>query len=276
LLARLKAEGVPYEERIERLEEVTHPQPIRDFVRASFALFAEKHPWVGEEDIRPKSIAREMLEGYEGFNDYVRRYGLQRSEGLLLRHLSQVHNVLARSVPELARSDELEEILGFLRALLARVDSSLAEEWESLLRPAPVAGAPLPQESRGLDLAEHPRAFRARVRAEMRQLVHALAGRDYEEAAACVRQDPEDAWDAARLERELAPFYADHERIVFEPRALGAHQTLIKQTGPRRWDVHQVLVDDRDENLWNVEGEVDLSEEGASEGPLVRIRRIGT
>ncbi|HEY8493097.1 MAG TPA: DUF3516 domain-containing protein, partial [Myxococcota bacterium] len=81
LLAKLKAEGVPYEERMERLAEVTHPKPAEEFLRASFAFFCERHPWLAEEPLRPKSVAREMWEGYEDFDHYVRRYGLQRSEG---------------------------------------------------------------------------------------------------------------------------------------------------------------------------------------------------
>src|SRR5690606_36944983 len=85
LLAKLKAEGVPYEERMERLAEVTHPKPAEEFLRASFAFFCERHPWLAEEPLRPKSVAREMWEGYEDFDHYVRRYGLQRSEGVLLR-----------------------------------------------------------------------------------------------------------------------------------------------------------------------------------------------
>ena len=102
LIARLKAEGVPYEERIAELDEVTHPKPLADFVYATFNAFAEKHPWFSEQNIRPKSVAREMWEHYDDFADFVRRYGLERSEGLLLRYLSQVHNTLVHSVPESA------------------------------------------------------------------------------------------------------------------------------------------------------------------------------
>ncbi len=272
LLARLKAERVPYEERMARLEKVTHPKPNAEFIYASFHLFAERHPWVRDENIRPKSIAREMLERYEGFHEFVRRYGIQRSEGLLLRHLSQVHNTLDQTVPEAARSEEVHEILGFLRAMLARVDSSLIEAWESRARPvAAEAGAAARPEA-----GVHPRAFRARVRAEMAQLVRALARGEWEEAAACVRQDLDDAWDAARFEAALAPFLAEYGRVVFDPRALRAHRTLIKPSGPRRWDVHQVLLDTRDDNLWNVEGEVTLAEGRLPQGPLVRVRRVGT
>jgi Domain of unknown function (DUF3516)/DEAD/DEAH box helicase/Helicase conserved C-terminal domain len=274
LLARLKARGVPYEERIEKLDEVTHPKPNAEFIYATFNDFAVRHPWVGEENIRPKSIAREMWEGYEDFDHYVRRYGIQRSEGLLLRYLSQVHNTLLQSVPESARDDELYDVLGFFRAMLGRVDSSLLEEWESLVAPAArMPAGPPPRQP--FDLARHPRVLAARIRAELHGLVRALAAGRYDEASACVRQDPDDLWEAERFERAFEPFFAEYERIVFDPRARRGDLTLIKPTGARRWDVHQVLLDERDENLWSLEGEVELGE-GVPEGPLVRLRRIGT
>jgi len=97
-LAELKAEGVDYAERMEKLEEIEHPKPRREFLYETFNAFAAAHPWVEGENVRPKSIVREMCERFLGFNDYVREYGLQRSEGLLLRHLSQVWKVLAQVV----------------------------------------------------------------------------------------------------------------------------------------------------------------------------------
>jgi len=94
LVAQLKADGMQYEERMERLEEVTHPQPLKDFLYGSFNRFKGDHPWVGSKEIRPKSIGREMFEGFMSFADYVKRYGLQRSEGVLLRYVSQLYKTL--------------------------------------------------------------------------------------------------------------------------------------------------------------------------------------
>ncbi|MDJ0866794.1 MAG: DUF3516 domain-containing protein [Myxococcota bacterium] len=277
LVARLKAERVPYEERMEKLEQVTHPKPNAEFIYASFREFSEKHPWVGDQNIRPKSIAREMWEAYDDFPDYVQRYGIQRSEGLLLRYLSQVHNTLAQSVPEASRDAELFDVIGYLRAMLGRVDSSLVEEWESRMQPgAPARADRPPPPPRKLDLARHPKALAGRVRAEMHQLVRALATGAWEDAAACVRPDPEDPWDAARFEAALAPFFAESERLIFDARARRNEHTLIKPLGPRRFAVHQVLLDEREEGLWNVEGEIDLGADAAPEGPLVAVRRIGT
>jgi hypothetical protein len=275
LLAKLKAERVPYEEREERLAQVTHPKPNLEFVEATFAIFAEGHPWVGRDSIRPKSIAREMVEGFQRFDTYVRHYEIQRSEGLLLRYLGEVYSTLQRSVPDARKTDEIHDILAYLRTLIARVDSSLLEEWESLLHPrAPRREAPAAPAA-ALDLALTPRAFRARVRSELHALVAALAEGDYEEAARCVRQDPDDPWDAERFARELAPFLAEHGRIVFDPEARKAHWAVLKPAGPRRFEVAQALLDPEGENLWAVHGEVDLRGQKDPEEPLVRVLRLG-
>src|SRR4029434_6035221 len=105
---------------------------------------------VGEENIRPKSIAREMFENFRSFAEYVLDYELQRSEGLLLRHLNSVYKVLSQTVPDGVKTNEVVEMELYLRTLLRQVDSSLEDEWERMrdpdYRPFEPAG------SRGEDL----------------------------------------------------------------------------------------------------------------------------
>ena len=104
-VAEMKAEGLEYDQRMEELEKLEYPKPLRDFVYATFNAFADRHPWVGEENIRPKSIAREMFEGFRSFSDYVQEYDLERAEGLLLRHLNSVYKVLSQTVPDGVKTD---------------------------------------------------------------------------------------------------------------------------------------------------------------------------
>jgi len=275
LIASLKAEGVPYEERMEKLEDVSWPKPAAEFIYATFNLFAERHPWVGAENIRPKSIAREIWERFDSFEDYVKRLGLQRSEGLLLRYLSQVHSTLGRNLPERARNEEIDDVLGFLRAMLARVDSSLIEEWEQLVHPE---AAPRPDEKaaprppRRLDT----RALEAQVRAELHQLVRALSRKDYTEAVACVRGDGDERWDEARFEAALAPYFEDYESILFDPEARRNHWTLIRPRGEGVWEVFQTLLDPEREGVWRLEGEVAFEGTQIPPGPLVELIRIAS
>jgi Domain of unknown function (DUF3516)/DEAD/DEAH box helicase len=274
LIAQLKAEGVPYEERMEKLDEVSWPKPCADFIYASFNLFAERHPWVGSENIRPKGIARELYELYSGFDDYVRRLGLARVEGLLLRYLGQVHDSLSRSLPAALRSEEVEDMIGYFRALVARVDSSLVEEWQSLTRP-PAASEVAERAPRPYDLAADTRALRARVRSECHALVRALAARSWAEASELVQATAGDAWDAARFEAEMAGFHAAHERILVDPRSRRADLCVLHALAPRHFEVHQVLLDPEGDDDWSFEAEIDLREDPNPSGPLLRMRRIG-
>ena len=139
-IAQMKADGIEYDQRMEELEKLEYPKPLRDFVYETFNAFADRHPWVGEENIRPKSIAREMFENFRSFAEYVLDYELQRSEGLLLRHLNSVYKVLSQTVPDGVKNDEVREMELYLRTLLRQVDSSLEEEWERMRDPG-VPGA---------------------------------------------------------------------------------------------------------------------------------------
>ena len=134
-VAQMKADGVEYEQRMEELEKLEYPKPLRDFIYETFNAFADRHPWVGEENIRPKSIAREMFENFRSFAEYVLDYELQRSEGLLLRHLNSVYKVLSQTVPDGVKTDEVVEMELYLRTLLRQVDSSLEDEWERMRDP---------------------------------------------------------------------------------------------------------------------------------------------
>jgi hypothetical protein len=106
--------------------------------------------------------------------------------------------------------------------------------------------------------------------------VRALSVGDFEAAAAGVHQVEGDTWDARRFEDALAPYYDEYGEILCTPDARNSRRTLIKSTGPRTWDVSQVLVDPAGDHLWAIEGAIDLTKQRDSEDPIVRIRRIGT
>jgi len=132
LAARLKAKRVPFEERMERLREVTHPRPLVDLIEPTFDVFRRSHPWVRGDSIRPKRVGREVYEDFLSFDDFIRRYDLQRSEGVVLRYLSRLFKVLSRGVPDRFKTDAVFDQIGYFHALLTRVDSSLLNEWERL------------------------------------------------------------------------------------------------------------------------------------------------
>ncbi|MCY3649941.1 MAG: DUF3516 domain-containing protein [Acidimicrobiaceae bacterium] len=132
LMTRMKEEGVEYEERMARLAEVTWPKPEAEFIEPAFDTFARHHPWVGHLRPSPKSVVRDMVEHADTFNQYVSRYGLKRSEGLVLRYLTDCYKALVQTVPAAAVDDRLAEVSEWLGELVREVDSSLLDEWERL------------------------------------------------------------------------------------------------------------------------------------------------
>jgi hypothetical protein len=277
LIGRLKADGVEYEERMAQLERVDIPKPCAEFVYRTFDEFRVAHPWVRTDNVRPKSIVRDMFERWASFNDYVREYGLSRSEGVLLRYLSQAYKTLVENVPVQQHDDDFVEVLAFLRATLARVDSSLVAEWERRVASTGEVDEAGPGEAaRVFDLAQDRRALLARVRAELHALVKALAAADYEEAAACLFADPDDAWSPERLEEAMGPVLEEIGRVEFGPSARYHGLTTLESTGARTFVAQQVLVGPEGNSPWMLEAEIDLTEPEAAAAPLLRLRRIAS
>lgn len=274
-VAELKAQGMEYDERMEELEKLEWPKPLRDFIYTTFNAFAEKHPWVGQENIRPKSVVRDMFERYLSFHDYVREYGLQRSEGLLLRYMGDVYKTVVQTVPERFRNEELGEIMDLLRGMLRQVDSSLLDEWERMRNPA---AAPVlrPELSlRPQEITDDPRAFAALVRSELHRLLKALGTRRYGAALQLLYAGESEPWTEARLEEAMASYYAEYGQVVLTPAARRAHLTLLEQVGPRRWEAQQRILDPEGHGDWVLDCEIDLTGRKVDDGPLLTLRRIG-
>jgi len=275
LINRLKAEGVPYEERMRQLDELNYPEPLKEYLGAVYARFRSAHPWVGDSLIAPKSIVREMYEDYLDFAQYIRRYGLQRSEGVLLRYLSQVYKTLDQNVPDQDKSEAVWDVVGWLRALIERVDTSLIQEWEGLRHPElKLKGIDEKEMHKRLaieELVSNRALLRSRVRAEMRLLLRALAAKDWEEAARCVRPSAENGWPPERIERAMAGFFNEYGKLRFDHEARLAEYTIFTREAERRWKVVQRLLDPEGHDNWWVEAAVNLEEIDALEGPLIRL-----
>jgi hypothetical protein len=168
-------------------------------------------------------------------------------------------------------------VIAFLRAALERVDSSLLDEWERMRHPDAAVEAPKSPDSqapRPMDLSSDPKAFAARVRADLHRLLKALAAKDYAEAAASIH--PVGAWTAEQLEAELAPYWTEHPRIDVTPAARRPSNTVLTPNGAKRWNVRQRIVDPTGEADWMLDCAVDLSEPKDAGSPLIELRRIGT
>jgi len=253
-VAEMKAEGVNYEERMTKLDEIEHPKPLREFLYETFNAFSASHPWVEQENVRPKSIVREMFERYDSFADYVNRYGLQRSEGLLLRHLSQSWKVLSQTVPQDAKTEELIELEEYFRELIRGIDSSLLEEWERMQNPDYAAEevGEKPARPGFTDITRDHKSFTRLVRFAVHAVLQDAMARDWDTAAERVGGN-------AREIATVFDAYVDARGwFRLDPAGRAAGQTHIEEEGDR-WRIAQVLVDYEDYNDWELRLEVDIA-----------------
>jgi superfamily II RNA helicase len=285
-VAEMKAEGLDYDQRMEKLEQLEHPKPLRDFVYSTFNAFADRHPWVSEENIRPKSIAREMFEGFRSFSDYVQEYDLERAEGLLLRHLNSVYKVLSQTVPDGVKTDAIREMELYLRDMLRQIDSSLLEEWERMrdpnYRPPGVAGTDLrpPRPEEPPDVTRDAKAFTAAIRTRAFAFLRAWSiGND--EAALEAIDSPGDGdgepWTVERLRSAREAYGGEHPSLRLDPEARNLRHTYVQPTDDRTaWRVQQMLVDPEGLNDWVMELEVDLASSRDVGEPVLKLRRLGS
>lgn len=253
LVSEMKAEGIEYEERMARLEEVTWPRPEADFIEPAFEIFARHHPWVGHDRVRPKGVVREMLEYAETFNQFVTRYGLKRSEGQLLRYLTDCYKTLVQTVPMDQVGDDLDDVSVWLATMIRRIDSSLLDEWERLRNPDPAdrdlpARAPEPD-----DITANPQAFGVLVRNAVFGFVTDLAvGRGDEIPGA-------------------DDYFHDHDSIGIDNEARAARWVDVDLDAGR---VVQTLRDPEGYDEWVLEAEIDLEASRAEDRAVVRPTRV--
>lgn len=294
-IAELKQEGMDYFDRMEELDKLEYPKPNREFVYATYNAFAERHPWVGQENIRPKSIVREMFESFLSFADYVREYELQRAEGLLLRHVNSVYKVLAQTVPDNVKNEALREMEAYLGTMLRQVDSSLLDEWERMRNPdyrsrgeVPEARPPGAEEA-DLDITRDVKAFTVLTRNRIFSFLRALSFGDWDAAMAELSNgsarpatggDGEEfatpVWFAATLQAVAEDFHNERGRIRLDPEARNSRHTYVLPAEDRTsWRVQQVLVDQEGLNDWIAEFTIDLAKSREAGEPQLELIRIG-
>lgn len=270
-VAEMKAAGIEYEERMEKLDELEYPKPESEFIYETFNRFAAEHPWVGGENIKPKSIAREMFERYSSFADYVKSYGLMRAEGLLLRHLTNVYRVLVNTVPPDFKTEPVDEVITYLEQLLRVTDSSLLDEWKTLsdpdYKPSTTDEAPAPKPG-AEDITRDRESFTRLVRNEVFSFIRQLANQDYKELQEEYPLDrlyPDAKFKHIALEQTMAAYYESHDWIRLDPGARNKGHTRIKESDDRQtWTIEQTLVDPEELNDTQVVFEVSLSEAKSS------------
>ena len=232
-----------------------------------------------------------MFENFRSFAEYVLDYELQRSEGLLLRHLNSVYKVLSQTVPDGMKTDEVGEMELYLRTLLRQVDSSLEDEWERMRDPdyrpfAPATGRgedlrPPGADTAAPDITRDAKGFTAAIRTRLFTFLRAWAIGDHAAALDALDDRPPaetdaDAWTPDRLRSALEAYRIDHERVRLDPEARNLRHTHVNPSDDRRtWRVQQVLVDPELHDDWMAEWEVDLAASRVADQPVLWLRGIG-
>jgi superfamily II RNA helicase len=279
----MKAAGVEYDERMEELEKIEYLKPEGDFIYETFNKFAAEHPWVGSENIKPKSIAREMFERYSSFADYIKSYGLTRAEGLLLRHLTNVYRVLSNTIPPAFKTEPVDEMITYIETLLRITDSSLLDEWETLKNPdhKPNTDEALPAPKGPTDITRDREASTRLVRNEVFRFLRMLANKEYQEIDETFELDqmyPEAKWKYTELGKTMEAYYETHEWIRLDPEARNKANTKITESDDRTsWIIEQTLVDPEALNDFQVVFELSIQqskENGVIKIVPVQIRSI--
>ena len=270
-IAAMKAEGIEYEERMERAQEVTYPKPLEDLLDAAFAEYCEKVPWASDYCLRPKSVLRDMVETASDFKTYIGRYKIARSEGTLLRYLSDAYRVLDRTIPAEKRDERLDDIVIWLRLVVRTTDSSLVDEWEGAgTQDGAAIAAPSVDEvvhdRRGLTLLVRNALF-ARVRLAALGKVEELGDLDADWGYRSV------VWQQA-----LDAFHAEHEQVLLDADARSSAYLDIDEKDEKTdhvWHVHQVFRDSDDDHDFGIWGDVDLDATQDEGAVVFKAYRVG-
>jgi len=263
-MAAMKAEGLDYDQRMDALEDVTYPKPLDELLRQSYEVFASSQPWVRDFALAPKSVVRDMFERAMSFAEFVSFYRLARSEGLVLRYLSDAYRAIRQTVPLEARTSELLDVIEWLGELVRQVDSSLVDEWEQLVHPTAASDEPVVPPAPPSVVANH-RAFTVLVRNELfRRVQLAALQRDDD----LVELDPDAGWPDA-----LDAYFAEHDAVGVDGRARSPRLCAIAEE-PTVWRVEQTIDDPAGNHDWRIRAVVDLDESAEVGAAVVRVTEV--
>ena len=232
-VASMKAQGMEYDERMAALEEISWPKPLEELLSPAFSVYARSNPWVGDLELSPKSVIREMIENAMTFTELISRYDVGRSEGVILRYLSDAYRMMRQVIPEEIMTEELESMISWLADLIRSVDSSLLDEWEAMMNGEELAEAESAASAVGLERAfgadesgaiaftANRHAFRNAVRRALFNFVELMSRDDVDglERASAQAADNDELfaqvapWTGDDWDHALERYWAEHDWI---------------------------------------------------------------
>ncbi len=269
----MKREGIEYDERMALLEEITWPKPLEELLTYTFDTYKQSQPWIADFALRPKTVVRDMYERAMSFGEFIAFYKLARSEGVVLRYLSDAYRAARQTIPDEAKTEDLLDLIEWLGELVRQVDSSLLDEWEELIHPdlaVHEAGAHsvLPPAPRRL--TTNTRAFRILVRNELFRRVQLAALEHYDELGELDREHgfTADAWADA-----MDGYFAEHDELLAGANARGAG-LLILDEGASVWTARQIFDDPAGDHDWGISATVDLAASDELGAAVLRVTGV--
>ena len=259
-MIRMKEDGLDYDERMDRLQEITYPKPLEDMLQAAFDEYRHDVPWANDYWLSPKSVVRDMVETASDFTGYIARYNIARSEGTLLRYLSDAYRALARTVPQEKRDEQLDDIISWLRVVVRSIDSSLVDEWEhaGTDTDASEAAANLASPGAKQAVVEDRRGLTVLVRNAMFRRVQLM---DLDKPDELGALDKDWGYGVHEWEDTLDDYYDEHEYVNIDAKARSGELFILdesKENSEHSWKVRQIIDDSDGDHDWAITGTVDL------------------
>ncbi|WP_404437042.1 DUF3516 domain-containing protein [Microbacterium aerolatum] len=274
-VAEMKREGIEYDERMELLEQITYPKPLEELLGAAFDTYSAAQPWIRDFELHPKAVVRDMYERAMSFGEYVAYYKIARSEGVVLRYLSDAYRAASQTIPEDLKNEDLRDLIEWLGELVRQVDSSLLDEWEELRSGTDNGVVDLPRHDdepivppAPKRLTSNVRAFRILVRNELFRRVQLAAREDVDALAALDSSFGEAGWNDA-----LDAYFAEHDDILTGPDARSSKLLLLTE-GQATWTARQIIDDPSGDHDWGISATIDLAASDEAGEAVVTVTAV--
>ncbi|MFI7099113.1 DEAD/DEAH box helicase [Streptomyces sp. NPDC050161] len=273
-VAQMKADGVEYEDRMERLMDVEYPKPLEELLFHAYGLYRKSHPWVGDHPLSPKSVIRDMYERAMTFTEFTSFYELARTEGIVLRYLASAFKALDHTVPDDLKSEDFQDIIAWLGEMVRQVDSSLLDEWEQLANPeVETAEQAAERADQVRPVTSNARAFRVLVRNALFRRVELAALDKVEELG---EMDADSGWDVDAWGDAMDAYWDEYDELGTGPDARGPKLLQIDEDVEHGlWKVRQTFADPNGDHDWGISAEVDLAASDEEGRAVVRVTDVG-
>lgn len=273
-VAAMKADGVEYEDRMERLMDVTYPRPLDELLTHAYGLYRKSHPWVGDHPLSPKSVIRDMYERAMTFTEFTSFYDLARTEGIVLRYLAGAYKALDHTVPDDLKSEDFEDLIAWLGEMVRQVDSSLLDEWEQLANPEEESAEEAQDRADQVKpVTANARAFRVLVRNALFRRVELAA---LDKVGELGEMDADSGWDEDRWAEAMDAYWDEYDDLGTGPDARGPKLLRIEEKPEDGlWRVRQTFADPDGDHDWGITAEVDLTASDEEGRAVVRVLEVG-